>query len=344
MSNLQEDLKSYILSTIPDARLVSGGKEIVMRCRFCGDSSNLSHKHFYIGLGYDNKPIMFNCFKCGEAGILTPNILREIDLLDYSIAERVVQFNKQSSRDDNNYRINSNTEIYYMRNNFIRNSEISYIKRDYINSRLGLNLSFNELLDNKIVLNLRDILDLNNIRYDSNSKFLNELDQHFVGFMSEDNNFIIERNVDSATDLRYYKYNVHGKINTDKRYYILPCNIDMTDPRPINVHIAEGPFDILSIKYNVVNNDEQNIFIAMGGKAYKNIIRHIITHMGLFNINIHLYVDADVSDYTIKNVIKFIQPFNLNIYLHRNGFQNEKDYGVPKSQIIDNIFQLNRKK
>lgn len=343
MSDFREDLKSYILSTVPDARLVSGGKEIVMKCRFCGDSADPNHKHFYIGLGYDNKPIMFNCFKCGEAGILTPSVLRDIDLIDYSIAEQIVQFNKQSSRDNHNYRININTGIYYLINNFIRNSEVSYKKRDYVNSRLGTNLSFKELLDNKIVLNLRDVLDLNRIKYD-NSKFINELDQHFVGFISEDNNFVIERNVDSTTDLRYFKYNIHGKVNTDKRYYILPCSIDLTDPRPIEVHIAEGPFDILSIKYNVVENDAQNLFIAMGGKAYKNILRHIITHMGLFNINIHLYVDADVQDYVIWNIVNYVKPFDMNIYLHRNGYAGEKDYGVPKSHIIDNIRQLNRKK
>ena len=344
MSDFREDLKSYILSTVPDARLVSGGKEIVMRCRFCGDSADLNHRHFYIGLGYDNKPIMFNCFKCGEAGILNPNVLRDIDLIDYSIAEKVVQFNKQSSRDNHNYKLNSDTQIYYMTNNFIRNSEISHKKREYINTRLGLQLPFNELLKNKIVLNLRDLLDSNHIRYDIGNKFVNDLDQHFVGFMSEDNNFVIERNVDSKMDLRYFKYNIHGKVNTDKRYYILPCNIDMTDPRPIEVHIAEGPFDILSIKYNVVNNDAQNLFIAMGGKAYKNILRHIISHMGLFNINIHLYVDADIQDYIIRDVVRYVSPFNMNIYLHRNGYNNEKDYGVPKNHIIDNISQLNRKK
>lgn len=341
MSDFREDLKLYILSTVPDAKLVSGGREIVMRCRFCGDSADRNHKHLYIGLGYDNKPIMYNCFKCGESGILTPSALRDMDLTDYDIAEKVVHFNKQSSVISN--KVSSNAEIYFMNNTFIRNDQVSYLKRDYINSRLGTNLSFKDLLDNKIVLNLLDLLNRNRVSY-KDDQFTHELDQHFVGFLSEDNNFVIERNVDSVQDLRYCKYNIHGKINTDKRYYILPCCIDLTDPRPINVHIAEGPFDILSIKYNVVNNNEQNMFMAIGGKAYKNIVRHVLSHMGLFNINIHLYVDADIEDYIIVNIVRYVTPFNLNIYLHRNGFQGQKDYGVPKNLIIDNITQINRRR
>lgn len=336
--DFRDELKEYILNTIPDAKLVSGGREILMRCRFCGDSADPTHKHFYIGLGYDNKPIMFNCFKCGESGILTPNILRELDLIDYSIAEKAVQFNKQVSV--NNNRLNTNAEIYYISNSFIRNKNESFTKRDYINSRLGLNLSFSEMIANKIVLNLFDLLNRNQIPFNSNNNWLNELDQHFVGFLSEDNNFLIERNVDSSADVRYFKYNIHGKINTDKRYYILPCNIDLTDPRPINVHIAEGPFDILSIKYNVVQNDEQNLFIAIGGKAYKNIVRHVLSHMGLFNVTFHLYVDADIQDYIIRDIVKYVRPFNSSIFIHRNGFQGQKDYGVSKDLIIDNMTRL----
>ncbi len=341
MSDIREDLKSYILSTVPDAKPASGGREIVMRCRFCGDSEDITHKHLYIGLGYDNKPIMYNCFKCGEGGILTPSILRELDLNDYDIAAKVVQFNRQSSKMSNI--VSSNAEVYFMNNTFIRNDSISYMKRDYINSRLGTNLSFTDLINNKIVLNLLDLLNRNRTSY-KDDQFVHDLDQHFIGFLSEDNNFVIGRNINSVQNLRYYKYNIHGKINTDKRYYILPCNINLLDPRPINVHIAEGPFDILSIKYNVVNNDEQNMFIAIGGKAYKNIVRHVLLHMGLFNINIHLYVDADIKDYVITNVIRYVDPFNMDVYLHRNGSPGQKDYGVPKNLIIDNITQIKKRK
>ena len=68
---------------------------------------------------------------------------------------------------------------------------------------------------------------------------------------------------------------------------------------------------------------------------------HILSKIGLFNVNFHLYVDKDVSDYTIGEAVKSIKPFNVGIYLHRNMFNNEKDYGVPRNHIIDNIVKIN---
>lgn len=337
----QDELRQYLLSVFPDARSVSGHKEVLLRCRFCGDSSNTSHAHLYISLGYDNKPPMFNCFKCGEKGLLTPNTLRELGLYDYTITDKLVQFHKNMSA--RNPRVYRDADVYYINNSFIRNDPVSYKKLDYINSRLGLSLSFKDTLKDKIVLNLCDLLRMNRISPTVKDNFLTELDEHFVGFLSEDNNFFIARNIDSQLDIRYHKYNIHGKISTDKRYYILPYRLDIADPRPIDVHIAEGPFDILSIKYNVPKQTDRNIYAAIGGKAYKNIVRHLISHMGLFNINIHLYADADIQDYVIFGIAKYIEPFNMNIYLHRNGFQGEKDYGVPKDHIVDNVVQISRR-
>ena len=39
-----------IKSIVPTAKVASGGKEIVIRCPFCGDSKNLRHAHFYISV------------------------------------------------------------------------------------------------------------------------------------------------------------------------------------------------------------------------------------------------------------------------------------------------------
>ena len=349
--DFRDELRDYILSCIPGSKLVSGGREIVTRCIFCGDSINKSHSHLYIGLGYDNKPLMYNCFKCGEGGILTASVMHELGLVDYSILEKLTHYNKQQSSDPKNrYTLRNNAEIYYMSNYFIKDCDVSYKKRDYINSRLGLQLSFNELLNNKIVVNLFDLFQYNHINFNPNDKFLNELNENFVGFLSEDNNFVIERNIDSGLDLRYYNYNIHGKLNKNRRYYILPCQINLIDQRPINVHIAEGPFDILSIKYNVIGNssDGRDLFIAMCGKAYRNIVLHLLTDMGLSNMNIHFYVDLDVSDNEIMYISRQLYPFNMDIYIHRNGYINngkqEKDYGVSKEFIIDTIQQINKRK
>ena len=70
-----EELKEYLLQTFPDARSASGGSEVVIRCRFCGDSQSDPHAaHLYIKISGDVP--LYNCFKCNAKGILTDEILR----------------------------------------------------------------------------------------------------------------------------------------------------------------------------------------------------------------------------------------------------------------------------
>ena len=40
--------KNFLLNNIPGAKVVSGGKEILCRCRECPDSADPNHAHFYI--------------------------------------------------------------------------------------------------------------------------------------------------------------------------------------------------------------------------------------------------------------------------------------------------------
>lgn len=340
----REELRNYLLAMFPDAKSVSAGREVVMRCRFCGDSIDPKKKHLYISLGDDDKPPMYNCFKCNSKGLLTPKVLQELGLNDGEIQEKLRDFNKQISK--SHPRMAKEGQVYYINNSFIRNDPVSYKKLEYINSRLGLKLSFKDMISNKIVLNLFDLLRANYLNPTCYESMANELDQHFVGFLTEDNNFLIERNVDSSnSEMRYHKYNIHGTTSSEKRYYILPCNIDLTIPEPVDVHIAEGPFDILSIKYNLIPKDfwGRSLFASIGSKAYKSIITHIIAHMGLMNINIHYYIDKDVTEKEITDVVNLLKPFNHNIYLHRNGYKGEKDFGVPLNHIIDTVKVANRR-
>ena len=46
--------KNYLLNSIPGAKVVSGGREILCRCRECPDSTDPNHAHFYISIPYDS--------------------------------------------------------------------------------------------------------------------------------------------------------------------------------------------------------------------------------------------------------------------------------------------------
>ena len=44
-----------------------------------------------------------------------------------------------------------------------------------------------------------------------------------------------------------------------------------------------------------------------------------------------------VISYNIKSLLI---PFNVDIYIHRNGYEGEKDYGVSKDRIIDLVTKI----
>ena len=76
-------LAEFISENCPEAQIVSGGREILVRCRFCGDSQkNLSDAHLYISLD-ENKPF-YNCFKCRASGVINGEFLssRSNSLID----------------------------------------------------------------------------------------------------------------------------------------------------------------------------------------------------------------------------------------------------------------------
>ena len=144
-------------------------------------------------------------------------------------------------------------------------------------------------------------------------------------------------------------YNIFASDNNCK-YYALPTNIDLTDPRPIRVNIAEGPFDVLGIYYNVMNQyNERSLYCAIGGKGYMNLIEYLLCSIGLMNIELHIYPDLDILQDTMYEIVDFLRPFNIDIYVHRNTYvdpvtgKQEKDFGVPKDRIIDSCVQLYKK-
>lgn len=146
-------------------------------------------------------------------------------------------------------------------------------------------------------------------------------------------NLVYEKGVVyEGIDKKYVNYNLFNE-GVENDYYILPTNVDPL--QPIGLHIAEGPFDVLGIKYNVVGPDVPNqIYIAGKGKAYDKIVEFIITRYGFMNLTLNYYPDKDVKDYEMNRVVNIFKPFGFKQLVFRNTYDGEKDFGVPKSRII----------
>lgn len=345
---------------MPRAHLASNGREVVFRCPFCGDSQkDLRDAHFYVGLQtqYDTdtyqSPPKYHCFLCERGGILTGETLLEIVNYDIEAEELVYELNILA----NNYRKTSkNTNKYFIKQNYttigcVENTILDNTKLEYLNNRLGLSLTINQALKDKVVFDIQYFLYYNGVnKFNLSIEEMHALSENFIGFLSLDNSFITMRNFTGkqlkypALKKRYIKYPIINEENDIMltRYYCAPSIVNTLSIEPINIHVAEGPFDILSILYNLRgNNREDNIYIAAGGKAYFNAVYTIINKMKLSpNIVIHVYPDNNVNNDQVKFMSRKIASLDIPIYVHRNIKNGEQDFGVRKSRINENIFKI----
>ena len=327
----------YIKSYIPDSSIVSGGSEIVCRCRYCLDT-NSHHGHLYIKVPSDDTPPLFHCFKCQTSGVLNSKVMIEWGIYNPEIGIELDKLSKRTSFTQYEY-----DDCKFQLYPYVSDVNLANIKLAYLNQRLGTSLSIADCQKNKIVLNLKDTLDYNRIyTYTRHNQIISHLNNFFVGFVSLDNNFVNlrricnEGTVYKSIDSRYINYNIHGKNNNTEKIYVLPSTINLNSPERINIHIAEGPMDILSIRYNL-RTDESGIFLAATGSGYKGAILHLINKYGIFYFNLHIYPDNDRCGNVVEDIDNTIFPYGAILYEHRNIYPGEKDFGVSSSHISERI-------
>lgn len=341
-----DNIREYLLASIPGSKLVSGGKIIQCRCRECSDSVNPNSAHMGINSGRDGSPFWYNCFKCGAKGILTYKKLIEWGIYDPDIAEELTEYNNSllGSKHSKYF----NRTCYHVRNTYIANNDpLIKQKVDYINNRLSTNLSAKDMADLKIVFNLIQFLGENKIqKITRDERIIEGLNRYFLGFLSVDNAYLnMRRIVDTGIpyeniDRRYINYDIFGKFDNSQRFYVVPTQINLLSKTRIPVHIAEGPFDILSIYLNI-RKKENGIYASVAGSNYMNTILYILLELKLPYIEIHLYPDNDAqgNDYRMSKLISNIPDRNIPIYIHRNIYPGEKDFGVNPDHIHETIIQ-----
>ncbi len=335
-SNFIKMIKSFY----PKAKPAAGNTEIIVRCPFCGDSKIQSHAHLYISVPRTVDEISFyDCKKCPAHGMVDDDFLRKIGCLDTNVLVAVSQHNTEVMKLPK-YRTIKNIDVYPLRYTTITDNKFTRIKLEYINKRLGTNFTFSHLVSLKIFLNLYDIVQTNRLELTREEAVVNQLSNSFIGFISYDNSFatmrrVFNKNLIKSIDKRYINYHLVEKLDDNKDFYVIPTHVDVYNPNRVKIHITEGVFDILSVFCNMNNyNTQQNIYIASGGKSYKQALQFVLSEFGLINYEVHLYPDKDVDEYQLSRlVLDKIQMLPSNIFIHRNSMDDEKDFGVPKERI-----------
>ena len=335
------DIGSKLKSLIPNSQFAAGKKELVLRCPYCGHTSSVGKKHMYIGLSQD-KPYMFNCFKCEAGGLVNRTFLNLLDIRDEELIQAIDIHNKEMrlSR-GNSYASNRIREPQVAYDAFEVDYNLYPDKVNYINDRLGTNLSVSEMMNMKIIFDFsffkRQIM-----RYlGATESDFERIQRDYVGFLSVNNTSLSMRCI-RQTDSKY-RYLICKLDDRDiyNKAFCIPSSIPYTSDR-IMVHIAEGQFDIISI-YNNMTNRSTGIYFAAAGNKYSAILKYILSK-GIMYMDIHLYFDNDSAgeiakrqiEYFIKNNIAFFR--GSRVFAHVN--QADKDYGVPIDKIQDFCIQI----
>ena len=341
-----ERYRDFLLASVPSAKIASGGTEINCRCFYCPDSSDPKSRHFYISIPRsEDEPSMYDCKLCHSSGVVTNRTLMDWGVYDPNIAEDLIIHNRKASK---KHRTLFQKVVYNVNNTFTTEDDTAKIKLDYFNQRIGTNLSFQDLRDLKVVLNLCDILKGNGItQLTRNPDIVSQLNANFLGFLSIDNSNLNMRRVCDpglvykTIDKRYVNYRIFDAINTD-RFYTVPTSVDLSYPQRVKLHIAEGPFDILSIYLNC-RQREPGIYSSVAGSNYYGSITNFIFNYRLPYVEVHLYPDNDKygkRDRMIK-LASMLSELMIPLYVHRNLYDGEKDFGVPPSRIRESIEKMN---
>lgn len=329
-------LRQFLLTRFEDAKLTSAGREVMIRCRFCGDSQkDLNARHLYLFLGDRDKPPMYHCFKCNESGLLTRDLLRqwlptvsdtELKELNLNTAPRRKIYSRHFGTI---YNIHIPIHVYP-----------TYREQEsivYVQNRLGLRLSYEELIRDKIILDPVTFVQYNGNRIE-NQLYISNLDD-YVGFLSMDNSSIILRNIRNSE----HRYR-HIRLVNDRNsltYYCMPSVVNRMDfQHRVHIRIAEGVFDILGVCYNVMQNTrEQNIYMTSNGKDHMKTIMYATLSFSLFSPIIDLYLDNDTDKRQYSFIQERLKMIGIPVYFHKNIYPGEKDFGVRKDHIVDNVFR-----
>ena len=346
----QDMLRERLHLLFPDAKDASSRREVRINCPMCErDGFPDRGHHLYISLGYGDKPPMYNCFKnMNHRGVLTNRFLETFSInpqyMDASFEDYLQYENKRRSN-LSKYRLIRSGKINLIPFNSInKNNET---KLQYINKRLGLNLSIDDCTRDKIIFSLYDLLNYNHIRnYTRAPDVMNYLNNFYLGFISNNNSRVQLRNLvkkkgvlpSVLEEKRYINYLV-GNQRLENTHYIIPSTCDIY--QHIDIHFAEGPFDILSVFYNLRGaNRINNVYIAIGGNSYLSVIKYFLIDLGLIDITFHIYIDNDIDNRVLKKVKEKLFPLGIEVYVHMNTKEGQKDFGVPKDEIKEYIYKL----
>lgn len=348
-----QDIKASVISALYDRgtyiRKVDN-KEYVTRCPFCGDSSKDMNKgHLYLKINMeDNSSIIYHCFKCEASGVLGEDSLSAFGIDDPNLKSNIITLNKTSDKYSQQLMLQQQKMLSF-------DYEIPPIKRNekvaYIENRVGKTLSDEDLQEMKLVCSFRDFLIHNNIKnIMCNNYMATMINQYYVGFLSFGNSHILFRDITNTQKIRWIKYPITPESKQNRIFYSTQLSISRMTTDPVNINLAEGILDIISVKHNLGYSSTNDINIAVSGKSYDKILLFLID-MGFVgsNVSVNIFSDNDAQyNHKKNNIPTTVEWYKEKLKNYKHVFHSihvyynllGKDVGVPKEQISLKKFKI----
>lgn len=346
MINKNMNFQSYneiinFLLDQPMARKSVSEKELTMRCPFCGDSTKSQMStNFYISIDQESDSFLcYKCFRasCNVSGVVDQYFLERLGFSKYDCVRDLNSYMTQRNRSSKNNKKYKSKIRKELTNVINTKDSISDKKLAYINNRLGLSLSYEDIYRLKINLNLSDLLNINEIEIPNNkSYYYNNLSTYGVSFISTYNDYVIVRDISKGNKLhkRYTNINIFDNYDNVTKAYSIPRKINLLSTEPTVINITEGAFDIIGVYYHLdIDREYENqLYLAVSGSGMYNTILHYIREYGLIDLKINIFSDSDVSRDKYSNLYKlkkYLYNFNVTIYYNTKS----KDFGVRSDEI-----------
>lgn len=330
-------VQEWLESQMNNYRPSGDGRYCRIECPWCG------HQDLSIKIDPDEgEPIWYSCWSasCQKKGQLTTDVMKEFGCIDQPTLEELAKYNKTI-----NPYLEKSFQVRESRNYAIINlpKGDSIEKLNYINKRLGVSLTMDQLRDFKIQLSLLDMLRLNDIKQMAASQSkLRYMDVNCIGFVSIYDDYLICRDIHAKKgEMRYYNYRIAGKADPDDlKIYCIPTEIDLMDPKAANINVAEGVFSLLGayMHTDIGRDRRNNIFVANCGAMATSTVMRICKQYGLLKVRLNFFSDSEVPLEAYKKLYKELKS-RLDIR-HMTVYYNTTadDFGHPAADIdIDKI-------
>lgn len=333
------NIKHQVFDAIKDKLTLVENDQYKARCPLCGDShKNPDKKRFYIKFNFDNsEPIKYNCFNCNASGYMKPAILRAFDKVDLHINAGLINLNKDITKKEKKYidilsKLNYNIPIY--------NDEEAFKKKRYIENRLGISLTYEDVQALKGILNISKFLLDNKIEdMTCDQETALRIEKYYTGFLTTMNDCIIFRNIKADKTYRHIKYSLRPDIPSYK-FYTIPNKLNILTEDTITINMAEGVYDILGVFFNIRKREmHNNIYASIASSNYTTVLEYYLRKGIVGDVVVNIFSDGDKSPHKYIRLYERVKPLVREFNVFYNSLCN--DFGVSKSKI--SIYKANLK-